>query len=296
MEQGRFRSFAKLNLHLQVIGKRGDGYHELRTVFQTIDLGDELAVEIAPRGEVDLIVEGPVGTAPGGGPENLVHRAATAFRERWAPGLGVRLRLEKRVPVGAGLGGGSGDAAATLLALRELLGRPATVAELFEPASDLGADVPYFLVGGTALGVGRGDEIVPLPDLPKEECWLLLAPIAVSTRAVFESLPAVVARPLAPAVRALALGIQPALPLDLAGWNDLQQHVLERHPALLDVYNSALACGASPVRLSGSGAALFARLEEPAAAALRRRLPPEVRMLRTLTLSRAEVAARFRVV
>lgn len=285
------RSFAKINLHLQVVGRRSDGYHELRTVFQTIDLHDRVTVEIVAGGAIDLAVDAP-GLAAG--PENLAWRAAAAFRERWAPGLGIRLSLSKRIPVGGGLGGGSGNAATVLLALRALTGSPAALADLWEAARELGADVPYFLIGGTALGVGRGDEIVLLPDLPPEDVWLVVPPLSISTRDVFAAVEAPSTVALAPAVRALALGAALSGPLDLEGWNDLQEPVFRRFPGMREVYTLVRDAGASPVRLSGSGAALFARLGEGEAAALRRRLSPEIRFERVRTLTRTGVeAGRF---
>ncbi|MCZ7650775.1 MAG: hypothetical protein M5U13_06255 [Thermoanaerobaculia bacterium] len=135
-----FRSPAKVNLHLQVVGRRPDGYHELRTVFQTIDLEDRLLLALGGQG-IEIECDGA--GLPAGG-ENLAARAAAAFAARFAPGLAVRIRLEKRIPVGGGLGGGSSDAATVLLALRALLGRPGSAADLWEAARELGADVPFF--------------------------------------------------------------------------------------------------------------------------------------------------------
>src|SRR5207249_4473493 len=131
---------------------------------------------------VHLEVEGAALSA---GPENLAHRAASGFLARWAPGHGVRILLSKRIPMGAGLGGGSSNAGAVLLALQRLLGHPAPPGDLWLLARSLGADVPFFLVGGTALGIGRGDEILPLPDLPTRELLLVLPGVHVPTSLVF---------------------------------------------------------------------------------------------------------------
>src|SRR4051812_33297361 len=124
----RLPSYAKVNLHLQVVGKRADGYHELRTIFQTIDLADVVEVELGPPG-VALTVTGADLSA---GADNLAHRAASAFLARWAPTQGARIRLEKRIPMGGGLGGGSSNAATVLAALQRLLGAPAPGDELWE--------------------------------------------------------------------------------------------------------------------------------------------------------------------
>ena len=153
-----YRSYAKINLHLQVVGRRADGYHELRTLFQTIDLHDTVGVELGGEGVRLEVRRGDVPSDEG----NLAVRAALAYVQRWAPHQGVRLWLDKRIPVGGGLGGGSSNAATVLLALQDLLGDPAPVGELWSLARELGADVPYFLLGGTALGVGRGDEVFPV--------------------------------------------------------------------------------------------------------------------------------------
>ncbi len=142
-----FRSFAKINLHLQVVGRRADGYHELVTVFQTVDLSDLLTLEL--RG-ADVQLNVSEGDAPGG-EENLAYQAAQEFLQRWAPAAGLRMDLKKRIPVGGGLGGGSSNAATVLLGLQRILGVPASRENLQELASQLGADVPYFLWGGTAL-------------------------------------------------------------------------------------------------------------------------------------------------
>jgi len=153
---------AKLNLFLEVLGRRADGYHELSTVFHEIDLCDEVAVELAPDAARDAIelrglpVDGP--------PEsNLALRAVASFRRRVPNCPPVRVELSKAIPPGSGTGGGSSDAAFVLGALQQLLGRPLDEPSLRATACELGADVPFFLAGGTALGRGRGDSITALP-------------------------------------------------------------------------------------------------------------------------------------
>lgn len=286
--RSRYRSFAKLNLHLQVVGRRRDGYHELRTLFQTIDLHDLLTVEPAARG-VELTTAGlelPVASA------NLASRAAAAYFERWPAGAGVRLHLEKRIPVGGGLGGGSSNAATVLLALRERFGVPAAMAELWPVARALGADVPYFLVGGSALGFGRGDEVVAIPDLAAQELHVAVPPVAVSTAAVFAALPESPEAPLAASLLALAAGWSPPSLDGLELWNDLQPTVLATVPEVDAVYTALLRSGAVGVRLSGSGGCLFARLPAGAQAEIAQRLPAGTGLLATRTLGRQEVAAR----
>ncbi len=287
-------SYAKVNLHLQVVGKRGDGYHELRTVFQTVDLADELTVELGTASDgpgVRLTVEGADLSA---GPDNLAHRAAARFLERWAPDQGVTLTLRKRIPMGAGLGGGSSNAAAVLRALQRALGEPAPPAELWLLARELGADVPYFLVGGTALGIGRGDEILPLPDLPERELWLVLPPIHVSTAELFGDLGQLTARSFDPRIM---------LPVQRSelGWkafahavNDLEAAVFRRWPELAALHADLVSAGLV-ARLSGSGAAFWAMEAgersggaEGTGERLRGlRLPEGTRIERVRTVSRA---------
>lgn len=284
-----YRSFAKVNLHLQVVGKRSDGFHELRTLFQSVELHDVLHVSPAAGG-VRLEVSGADLTA---GPENLVHRAATAYLARWGGGRGVELRLEKRIPAGGGLGGGSSNAATTLLALRDLYSAPESIAELRPLARELGADVPYFLTGGTALGVGRGDEILPLPELREAEIWIASPAVAVSTAEVFGALEPATPQPLAADVLALAHGPAGADFATLDLWNDLQDLVLRRFSGVERVYTSLLRGGFEGVRLSGSGACLIARWSgtgEP-----RLELPAGTRLLRTRTLDRTSLDSRRRI-
>jgi 4-diphosphocytidyl-2-C-methyl-D-erythritol kinase len=169
---------AKINWTLEVLGRRPDGYHEVRTVLQTVDLCDW--VRVSPAADLELVLTGPVGQ--GGAPlaavppsENLAYRAAALLRDRaGARAPGARIELEKAVPPGAGLGGGSSDAAATLRALDRLWGLGLPLSELARPGAQLGADVPFFLFGGTALGRGRGDEVTPLPDVPSRSLLLVV--------------------------------------------------------------------------------------------------------------------------
>ena len=169
---------AKVNWTLEVLGRRSDGYHEIRTVLQTIGLCDRITV--SPAAELDLVVRSPTGEpvpALADVPlsENLAFRAAALLRDRAHGELpGARIELEKAIPVGAGLGGGSSDAAAALRALDRLWGLHLPADELARLGAQLGADVPFFLCGGTALGLGRGDEVSPLPDAPLQRLLLVV--------------------------------------------------------------------------------------------------------------------------
>jgi 4-diphosphocytidyl-2-C-methyl-D-erythritol kinase len=156
-----FRAFAKINLGLHVGPPRPDGYHEVRTVMQSIALCDLL--EVHPSVDLTLTCSDP--TLPSG-EENLVMKAARALQSAHGCAKGARILLTKRVPAQAGLGGGSSDAAAALVALARLWHLPSSFEDLAPVAAALGADVPFFLLGGTALGVSRGEEIYALPDGP----------------------------------------------------------------------------------------------------------------------------------
>ncbi len=186
MTAGLWHAFAKINLGLEVGPLRPDGYHELRTVYQSIALADLLEVHAAPRG-LSFTCEGE-GAPPG--EDNLVARAARALQDAFSCKKGARIRLVKRIPVQAGLGGGSADAAVTLLALVRLWRLPASPADLIPLAAALGSDVPFFLTGGTALGVGRGEEVYPLPDAPPLDVVVALSPRGTSTREAYGRLDA----------------------------------------------------------------------------------------------------------
>ena len=171
-------AFAKINLGLRVLGRRADGYHEIRTVFQTVTLHDTLTFEPAPGGLLELACTDP--TIPTD-ESNLILRAASLLRERYGVSRGARTRLEKSIPAGGGLGGGSSDAAAALLALNRLWNLGAGARELSELGARVGADVPFFLTGGTALGTGTGADVEPLEDAPKMPLVIVTPGVRVAT-------------------------------------------------------------------------------------------------------------------
>src|SRR6266853_6782682 len=173
------RSLAKVNLDLRVLHKRADGFHELRTVFQTISLADRIEIEHEPGLRSEIVLDDPLAI-----PDNLVVRAAHALKIKGR----VRIRLRKRIPMGAGLGGGSSNAAAILLALPVLSGNQVCSEKLREVALGLGSDVPFFLEGGTALGLGRGEELYPLPDLKREPILVVQSGFHISTVSAYRAL------------------------------------------------------------------------------------------------------------
>ncbi len=178
----RIKSFAKINLGLEVIGQRSDGYHEIRTLFQSIGLHDVLKFCILPDARIEVI-----GTDPNlsWGEDNLICRAAELLAKRHAPGKGVAVQVDKRIPVGKGLGGGSSNAAMTLWALNRLWDLGLERGQLKQLGGELGSDVPYFLEGGLCLGTGRGEVVEPLPDITSRTCLLLFPHLAVSTELVY---------------------------------------------------------------------------------------------------------------
>jgi 4-diphosphocytidyl-2-C-methyl-D-erythritol kinase len=287
-----YRSFAKINLHLEVLGKREDGYHQLRTIFQTVDLCDLVTIELTDGG-IELDVEEE--KVPSG-PDNLAHKAATAFLERWAPARGVRIRLRKTIPIGGGLGGGSSNAATVLLGLQELLESPAPPGKLASVAKGLGADVPYFLVGGTAMGTGRGDEIEALEEMPETEIWLVIPPVSISTAEVFAQFAELTPKAGKSSIESLAEGRISSWLASGNGWNDLEELVVSRYPEVEAVYNALREAGALEVKLSGSGATLFARFDDQSVSReLVRHLPPASGLVRARTLTRSSCQTLRRV-
>jgi len=279
----RGRAFAKVNLGLRILDRRPDGFHELRTVFQTISLADRLLVRHRPRsaGGVTITADDPQLANS----ENLAVRAAQALLARGSWKGRIEIELEKRIPAGAGLGGGSSDAAAVLLALRRLLRPVPSDDELFAAASDVGSDVPFFLLGGRALGVGRGEEVYPLPELPRQ--WMvLLAPAAhVSTLDAYHALaderansPALTDEVKCRSMSSFCSGARASswgAATDLAGTlsNDFEPVIFRRLPELRRLKGDLLLAGAQVASLSGSGSAIFGLFETRAAAMAALRLP-----------------------
>jgi len=251
------QSYAKINLTLDVLGKRSDGYHELATIMQTIDLADTLCLTTTPDGSVRMICSQPELSNE----HNLAVRAAQAIRQRCSLKQGVIIELHKRIPVAAGLGGGSSNAATVLLALQQWWQLPLSLEDMLNIAASLGSDVPFFLQGGLALCEGRGERITALePCWPAAMRWLLLLkpPTSVSTATVFRNLPASdYTDGLHSRAVCTALNNQRQLPLEDLH-NGLERGVLELYPEVAQARLAMLQAGAPLVRLSGSGSTLFA--------------------------------------
>jgi 4-diphosphocytidyl-2-C-methyl-D-erythritol kinase len=284
-------SFAKVNLSLKVLGKRADGYHELRTVFQTVALHDRIEFEFTPaRRGLDIELDDALAI-----PDNLVMRAARLFCETLAVRGRLRMRLEKRIPMGAGLGGGSSNAAIVLLALGAIAGRRAAMDTLRRMAEALGSDVPFFLHGGTALGLGRGEELYPLPEAPQLRMLILAPRLHVSTAEAYRAL----GRPaLTSPVDSRKLNVFQSFVWRMedlsATENDFEAAVFGLHPELARWKRKLERFGAHAARLSGSGAALFGVF--PDRAKLQGALPQfskePLKVFSTSMLSRARYRAR----
>jgi 4-diphosphocytidyl-2-C-methyl-D-erythritol kinase len=289
------RAHAKINLDLRVLGPRPDGYHELRTVFQSIALHD--VVECVAR-DGPLAIECETAGVPLDS-SNLVWRATEALwraLRRPARARDVVIRLQKNIPLQAGLGGGSADAAATLIALARLWKVPVRPAQLTDVAATLGADVPFFLSGGTALGLGRGDEVYPLADLPRHWIVLLVPGFGVSTADAYNWYDA---------ERDLSRGAGSREPQYVPGpWpsraaqmiNDLEAPIARHHPEIDHMRTALRRAGALAAAMSGSGSAVFGLFQKraEALAAVDGLSGSGWRVLLTESLDRGEYARRSR--
>ncbi len=178
MEYLKVSSFAKVNLGLYIREKRKDGFHSIESIFQTISLKDSLYFKLGGN-EIKIKCNNPELPI---GPDNLIYKAANLFINKKTEKFGVEIKIDKKIPIGAGLGGGSSNAAVTLLTLNRLLNYPKKREELMENAKNLGSDVPFFLKGGTALVIGRGEKIKWLKDLPELYFLLAISPLTISTK------------------------------------------------------------------------------------------------------------------
>lgn len=260
-------AFAKINLGLRVLGRRDDGYHEIRTVFQTVTLHDGLTFETTADGRLELTCTDP--TIPTD-ESNLVLRAASALRERYGVSRGACVRLEKTVPAGGGLGGGSSDAAATLLALAHLWDLKADARELSELGARLGADVPFFLTGGTALGTGTGTEIAPLEDAPKAHLVVVTPAVRVSTAEAYKALGAPALTKAEALVNLSVSRTEADFPDSLCDVmsSDFEAVVVRLHPEIGRVREALRAAGAARASLSGSGSSVYGVFESELEAGL----------------------------
>lgn len=228
---------AKLNLFLRVIGKRDDGYHELVSLFQAISLGDTLHFSLAQKDSFQIT--GPVSLPMGN--SNLVIKALNLFRSKIKKDFSVSITLDKKVPIQAGLGGGSSNAATTLWALNELLDFPVSTHDLMEWSKELGSDVTFFLSGGTAFCTGRGEVIYPLPPLAEVPfCTVVKPNFGLPTPDVFK-----------------AFNINDRKIHNSYYYNDLESAAFLLRPALAQIKEDLLNAGFTSVVMSGSGTSFF---------------------------------------
>lgn len=250
------RAFAKINLDLRILGRRADGYHEIRTVLQTIDWFDEIRIE--PAGSFEFVCRGrPLENAAGA--SNLVVRAVGEFERATGQPVHAHIELVKEIPAGAGLGGGSADAAVTFLGLLKLYERTLSPDELHHCLRTLGSDVPFFSVGGRATGTGRGDEVTADPDAGDTRFWLVIvySGIVISTSEAYSWL---TVSGESNTIEGFYAQVDPG---SVAGLpvNDFESAVFEHHPLLGEIKSDLLRLGARHAALSGSGSAIFGQFD-----------------------------------
>lgn len=257
--RARLRALAKLNLDLRVLAKRPDDYHELRSVFHTISLADTIEIAFTPARRTEISLDGNIEI-----PDNLVVRAARAVLDESRATGRVEFRLRKVVPMGAGLGGGSSDAAAVLLALPVLAGRRVPFDRLISLGAQLGSDVPFFLMGGAAAGIGRGTELYPLPDGPARHGVLIAPDVHVSTAAAYRALgPRLTTESQQNKIVSFQAQVWSmfGVPGGAAGradsCNDFETVVFEQFPQLAALKKRLSRLGAKPAMMTGSGSAVF---------------------------------------
>jgi 4-diphosphocytidyl-2-C-methyl-D-erythritol kinase len=255
-------SFAKINWSLQVLGKRADGYHEVRTILQTISLHDDLHFEVTDDGSISLSCDDP--SVPTN-EQNLVVRAAIALKDSCESVAGARIRLEKRIPTKGGLGGASSNAAITLLALSQLWKLKVSRPLLVEIAKKLGADVPFFFFGGTALATGIGGDISSLTGKNEDKKYLIVITpgVGVSTAEAYTALksPALTTHSLDPI---LSSSREETKTVDSRLWssrdslqNDFESVIFDIEPEIGRAKESLIQAGATGALLAGSGSSVF---------------------------------------
>jgi len=249
-----YSAYAKVNLGLRVLGRREDGYHELETIFQEISVRDVLTIAVQPEG-ITIGCSDPVIPVDEG---NLAWRAADLLRRSAGIGLGCNIQIKKNIPTGAGLGGGSSDAAATLKALNREWGLHWPLERLLPLAAELGSDVPFFLRGGCALGRGRGEILQPLA-IPQGWWGVLVYPnLTISTRWVYENANFDLTKSLKNSKFYSLTGFADKLSdWDIHLVNDLEPVVFNKYPYLKKLVDGFKRAGAFYARMSGSGSAIF---------------------------------------
>jgi 4-diphosphocytidyl-2-C-methyl-D-erythritol kinase len=252
------KACAKINLYLKLVGRRPDGFHDIESVVQTVTLGDRVVLDAADDG-ISLSVDDEAVPADA---TNLAWRAAAGLPAPGTGPRGVRIRLDKRIPAGAGLGGGSADAAAALVGTARLRGLDLTPADLMERALALGSDVPFFLVGGTALLEGRGERVTPLPDLLGYGLLIVWPRVPIATAEVYRAASASLTSVRKISRMARFDPIQSrTIPERVEEWvgvgNALEPYARALCPAIGDIQERLRDAGATAAAMTGSGSAVF---------------------------------------
>ena len=288
MEEVTCFSPAKINLGLEITGVREDGYHELVTLYQSIDLCDRLIFKIRPDGKIFLTGNDP---HLAWDKTNLIFRAAEVLKNRTGVSLGVEILVEKNIPAGRGLGGGSSNAAATLLTLNRLWNIGLGSEELLSLAAVLGSDVPFFLVGGLCLGLGRGERLKPLPEPARWWVLLVLPDFSVSTALAYQEYDRLERSLTSTDKESKIIQFLEAKDISLIRQfkNDLEAVAFKIYPQLAEIKQEINSSSAELSLMSGSGSALFGLyaqedLARKAAASLSRKY----RTLVVATVSREE--------
>lgn len=288
----RLRAFAKINLGLKVRNLREDRYHEIFTIYQTIALHDRLVISLSSDdGEISVQCDDP--RIPSGR-NNLAYRACESWRRARNYRGGIHVEIEKRIPAGSGLGGGSSDAAATLLGLERLTGDRLGLAALLKLAAQLGSDVPLFLWGGRVLGCGRGEEVYPLWDFARRHCLVVFPAVHVSTAGAYRELDRRSNLQLTKGSKRsniCSFGAWPHFPLEFWGpaENDFEQVVFARWPELARLKSQLIRAGAETASLTGSGSAVFALFDSaPKMIRASQAIPAQWQVFKTRSLPRDE--------
>jgi len=284
----RLRAFAKINAGLKILRRRPDGYHEIRTIYQTIGLHDRLGISISKSGEgIDVECDNPAIPA---GPGNLVYRACVAWVQARVWRGKIRVQIQKTIPLGSGLGGASTNAAATILGLERLTGDRLGFPGRYDLACALGSDVPLFLLGGRVLGCGRGEEVYPLSDLPVRHCLVIFPGFSISTAEAYRQAGLRLTEP-GDESDTHSVGAWPHFPL--MSWgpaeNDFEHVAFARWPELARLKRRLIRAGAEVASLTGSGSAVYALFSSSRQLACASKLiPKRWPLFRTHTLLRAE--------
>ncbi len=261
MDTIELRAYAKINLALDVTGTRPNGYHDVKMIMQTVGLFDRLTLR--PIAKNEIVLSSNLSFLPTG-KDNLVYRAAAAFFEEMGEEHGVAIELEKHIPVAAGMAGGSTDAAATLIGLNEMYGTGYSLEKLQQIGVKLGADIPYCLMGKTALAEGIGEILTPLPAPPACQVLVVKPGISVSTKAVYDHL-VLDENTVHPDVDGMIEAIKFK---DYKGvvnrlGNVLEDVTCELHPIIKDIKSKMLELGVDGSLMSGSGPTVFGLFSDP---------------------------------